>query len=342
VADAGSDGPRRGGGAAIIGHVKSSAGSALSAIAPPLIVVAGDALVDLIVRPDGGIVPVGGGGPYNSVRAVARLGVPTAWIGGLSADRFGHMLEEGLASDGVELDLVQRTDLPTTLALAELGEDGSAAYRFYTERTSAPAVLPGPLASGLPSSTRAVLTGTLGLVLEPMATTLEGLVHALPAEMLLMVDPNARPSIIPDADAWRARLARVFARADIVKASSEDLAFLRPGESAEAVVAWIGSLGPRVILVTDGGRPVTVVVDGVLHRVPTPPVRVMDTVGAGDTFGGAFLACLVHGGVTRATVANDDAILRAARFAVRASAIVCERAGANPPTLAELGGWPTA
>ena len=109
----------------------------------PLIVVAGDALVDLIVRPSGDIIPVGGGGPYNSVRAIARLGMQTAWIGGLSSDRFGRMLEAGLVADGVGLELVQRTDNPTTLALAELGADGSAAYRFYIEGTSAPAVLPG-------------------------------------------------------------------------------------------------------------------------------------------------------------------------------------------------------
>jgi fructokinase len=313
-----------------------------SGAASPLIVVAGDALVDLIVRSDGRIIPVGGGGPYNSVRAIARLGVPTAWIGGLSSDRFGQMLEGDLASDGVQLDLVQRTDLPTTLALAELGDDGSAAYRFYTERTSAPTVLPGPLDSGLPASTRAVLTGTLGMILEPMATTLEGMVHALPDHVLLMLDPNARPSITPDADVWRARLGRVFARADIVKASSEDLAFLKPGATPGETVAWIRSLGARVILVTDGGRPVSVHVNGTVQTVPAPAVRVVDTVGAGDTFGGAFLACLVHEGVTRATVADEAAVLRATRFAVRASAFVCEQAGANPPTLDQLGGWPTA
>ena len=69
-----------------------------------------------------------------------------------------------------------------------------------------------------------------------------------------------------------------------------------------------------------------------------PRVEVVDTVGAGDTFGGAALACLVHDGVTRATLdaaAGDPA----ARFGVRAAAIACKRAGANPPTLAELGGW---
>ena len=307
-----------------------------------MIVLAGDALVDLIVRPDGELVPVAGGGPYNAARAVARLGVPCAWIGGLSADRFGRMLEEGLRADGVSLDLAQRTDLPTSLALAELDEHGAATYRFYMEGTSAPAVHPGPLAGGLPAGTRAVLTGTLGFVLEPMATTLEAWVAGLPDDLVVMVDPNCRPSITRDPGAYRARLARVLARADIVKASAEDLAFLRPGASMEGTVAWIGSLGPRVILVTDGGRPVTVLADGAAHRVPAPPVRVVDTVGAGDTFGGAFLACLVHGGVTRATVADEEPLLRAARFAVRASAAVCERAGANPPTLDELGGWPTA
>ncbi len=309
---------------------------------PPLIVVAGDALVDLIVRPDGRIVPVGGGGPYNSVRAIARLGVPTAWVGGLSSDRFGHMLEEGLVADGVELDLVQRTDLPTTLALAELGDDGSAAYRFYTEQTSAPAVLPGPLAGGLPASTRAVLTGTLGLVLEPMATTLEAWVAGLPPDVLVMVDPNARPTLITDPGAWRARVSRVIARADIVKASAEDLEFLRPGETLEQAIAWVRTHGPTVVLVTDGGRPVTVRVGDTIEHVTAPRVDVVDTVGAGDTFGGAFLACLVHEEIGREGLEDPAPVLRAARFAVRASAVVCERAGANPPTLAELGGWPSA
>lgn len=306
----------------------------------PLIVVAGDALVDLIVRPSGEIVPVGGGGPYNSVRAIARLGVPAAWIGGLSSDRFGRMLEAGLIADGVGLGLVQRTDNPTTLALAELGADGSAAYRFYIEGTSAPAVLPGALAGGLPSSTRAVLTGTLGMVLEPMATTLESMVASLADGVVLLLDPNARPVIIGDPEAWRARILRVVARTDVFKASAEDLAFLRPGSSIDAAVDWVRRHGPRVVLVTDGARPVTVFCGSRVERLPAPPVEVVDTVGAGDTFGGAFLACLVHEDVGRDGLADPEVVLRAARFAIRASSFVCGHAGANPPTLAELGGWP--
>jgi fructokinase len=307
-----------------------------------VIVIAGDALVDLIVRADGSITAVPGGGPYNSARAVGRLGMPVSWIGGLSSDRFGRDLEAGLSGAGVDLSMAQRTDLPTTLALAEIGADGAASYRFYTDATSAPAVLPGPLAAGLPADTDAVLTGTLGFVLEPMGTTLEALVAALPPDLLLMIDPNCRPSITRDPAGFRARIARVLARADIVKVSTEDLEFLQPGETLVAAIGWVLALGSRVVLVTDGAAPVRVLIDGVEHQVAAPTVDVVDTIGAGDTFGGAFLACLVQGGGGRHTAGDPEAVLRAAQFAVRASAIVCGRAGANPPTLAELGGWPAA
>jgi fructokinase len=157
-----------------------------------------------------------------------------------------------------------------------------------------------------------------------------------------MVDPNCRPSITRDAVAYRARMTRLLARADIVKLSTEDLAYLVPDESVAAATAWVQALGPRAVLLTDGPAPVRVLVDGAEHLVPAPAVEVVDTIGAGDTFGGAFLACLVQGGGTRSSAGDVEAVLRSARFAVRASAAVCGRAGANPPTLAELGGWPAA
>lgn len=307
-----------------------------------MIVAAGEALVDLIARPDGALVPSRGGSPYNAARAIARLGVPAAWLGGLSRDAFGRWLGTGLAEDGVSVDLVQWTGLPTTLAVAELDGDGVADYRFYVDGTSAPEVLPGPMADGLPAGARAVVVGSLGLGLEPIGATLERLVAALPGDVLLMVDPNCRPSVTRDPDGYRARMARVLSRADVVKASVGDLAFLRPGESPAASAAWLAELGVRTVLVTDGPEPVRVTAGRAGHLVTVPAVRAVDTIGAGDTFGGAFLACLVHDGGGRSAAADTEAVLRAANFAVRASAFVCRRAGADPPTLAEMGGWPAA
>lgn len=305
-----------------------------------MIVVAGEALVDLIVRADDTIAAIPGGGPYNAARAIARLGAEVAWLGGLSSDRFGRELEAGLIADGVSTALVQRTEQPTTLALAELDAAGAASYRFYTEGTSAPAVLPGPRVA-LPAGTRAVHVGTLGLVLEPMASTIESLVASLPADVLLFVDPNCRPTATHDTDGYRARMDRILPRADIVKVSADDLAFLVPGRDALAAARHIASLGVRAVLVTDGAGPVRVLVDDRVTVVDVPRVDVEDTVGAGDTFGGAVLAALVQAGATPAAL-DAASVERATRFGVRAAAIACTRAGANPPRLEELGGWPAA
>jgi fructokinase len=292
-----------------------------------VIVVAGEALVDVIERPNGEVVAVPGGGPYNTARAIGRLGLPVAWAGVLSSDAHGRRLEAALAGDGVSLDLVQRTDRPTTQALAELDARGEAHYRFLVDGTSAPALDGDQLLRDLPSDIAAVHVGTLGLVFEPMAAALEALVASLGRDTIVMVDPNCRPSAIPNADAYTARLRRILERADLVKASVADIDYL-------------GFAPPsRVLVITDGPRPVRVRHDGVASSVDVPAAEVVDTVGAGDTFGGALLASLVHDGVDRAGLGDATAVLQAVRFAARASALVCEREGADPPTLAELGGW---
>ena len=134
-----------------------------------------------------------------------------------------------------------------------------------------------------------------------------------------------------------------MARADIVKASTEDLEFLRPGETPEAAAAWVRAQGPAVVLVTDGGRPVRVLAGDAIELVPAPPVD-----GRGHGRGGGHVRRRVprlprpRGRRAGRPGRRRRTILRAVRFAVRASAFVCGRAGANPPTLAELGGWPAA
>ena len=296
-----------------------------------MIVVAGEALVDVIGRPGGAVVAVPGGGPFNTARAIGRLGLEVAWAGVLSTDEHGQTMADALAADGVSLALVQRTTLPTTQALAELDDRGEARYRFLVEGSSAPSLERGQLlaaarrlsaADGL----RAAHVGTLGLVWEPMAGAIEAFVDALPDDVLLVVDPNCRPSAIEEPDAYRTRMGRVLARADVVKLSAADLAYLGP------------IAGGRVRVVTDAADPVRIEAGGRTQLVEVPPVEVVDTVGAGDTFGGAMLGWLVHAGTTRATL-DEAAILAAVRFAVRASSLACTRAGADPPTIAELGGW---
>lgn len=301
-----------------------------------VIVVGGEALVDLVIDPSGGVAAKLGGGPFNAARAAGRLGADVLFLGALSTDRFGRLLHRALLDDGVGDRLVQFTDLPTTLAAAELDAGGSASYHFYLADTSAP--LGG--ADVLPAEATVFHVGTLGMVLEPMGTSMESLTVGAPPGVLVLLDPNCRPRVVRDRDAYLARLGRMAARADVVKVSTDDLEFIAPGHHLRAV-ADLQASGPTVVLHTDGGDGVHVHLgDGSRHEVPVPRVDVVDTIGAGDAFGGAFAAWWDEAGLGRADLADPGAVVAAVDAAVAVAAVNCTRAGAQPPWREELGdGW---
>lgn len=305
-----------------------------------MIVVAGEALVDLLIRSDGSVTAVQGGGPFTTARTIGRLGVPVAFLGRLSGDGFGRAMAARLAADGVTLACPDPVTEPTTLALAELDAAGQARYRFYLDRTSVPGLVPADLAQAIATRPVAVHVGTLGLVAEPIASTIEGFVAGLAPNVVLMLDPNCRPSAIPDAGSYRGRIERIRRRADVVKLSVEDLAYLRPGmtteEAARTLLAISKGDGPAAVVLTDGPRPAVVYTTRGERRVPTRAVKVVDTVGAGDAFGGAFLAWWIASGLGRRELGNLDALEAAVEAAVEVAAVTCERVGADPPTTAEL------
>jgi fructokinase len=301
-----------------------------------MIVVAGESLIDLIVGADGRVEAIPGGGPYNVARTIGRLGHSVAYLGRLSTDRFGQALRERLVRDGVDCRLVQSTDAPTTLAVAELDESGAATYHFYLDGTSAPGLSDDGLADGLPVPARALHIGTLGLVLEPMASTLEALVLGMPHDVVVMVDPNCRPSATPDPGALRARVGRLAARADVIKVSRDDLGFLYPGLATHDAVQSLLGGGPSAILVTDGGKEVRAVVNGASIELPVPQVEIVDTVGAGDAFGGAFLGSWIGRGLGRTELADGDELGPSVAFAIRVASETVRRAGAEPPSAAEM------
>ncbi len=300
------------------------------------IVVAGEALIDLVRSPNGSLAGYPGGGPYNVARTIGRLERPVCFLGGLSTDAFGAQLREQLRADGVALDAAVATTAPTTLALAQLDAAGVATYRFYEAGTSAPGLTLAAATAALPSRIATFYLGTLGLVFEPMASTLEAVVTRLGGETLVALDPNCRPATITDPPAYRARLRRLLARTDVVKVSEEDLDWLDPGtERVAAARALLGGEG-AVALVTLGDDGALVVTADAELEVAAPSVHVVDTIGAGDAFMGAFLACWSERGLGRADLRRLDALEQAAGFACRVAAVACQRAGANPPRLTDL------
>jgi fructokinase len=299
-------------------------------------VVAGEALIDLVPVPGDALAAHLGGGPFNTARALGRLDRPVAYLGRISTDRFGARLAGQLAADGVRLDAHVRTDDPTTLALVELDERGSAAYRFYVGGTAAPGLTPAAALAALPADAAFLHVGTLGLVLSPLADALEALVGELRGRAVVMADPNCRPAVIADPTAYRARLERVLARADVVKVSEEDLAWLTPGVPARDAARALLGRGPAVVLLTRGGDGAVALTAQGAAEVPAPPVQVVDTIGAGDAFSAGWLAWWSERGLGHDALSDAGAVTEATRFACLVAARTCERAGASPPCRVDL------
>lgn len=306
-----------------------------------MIICAGEALIDMLPRTDDAgdpvLKPCAGGAVFNTAIALGRLGAPTGFISGLSTDLFGAQLTESLTASGVDTGLCIRSDRPTTLAFVRL-TDGHAQYTFYDENTAGRMLAEADLPV-IPDSVSAVFFGGICLAVEPSGTAYEALMHRVAPGRAVMLDPNIRKDFITDEPAYRARIARMIAAADIVKLSDEDLGWLEgPGDSDDLARGLLAR-GPGLILLTKGGEGACAFGRNGAAQVAASRVKVVDTVGAGDTFNAGILA-----GLSRANLLTKDRVRAlspaqmedALTLAARAAAITVSRAGANPPWQREV------
>jgi fructokinase len=331
-----------------------------------MIVVIGEALIDLIPtdRGDLGIHP--GGGPFNTARWLGRLGADVAFLQSIAADPLGQRLRDELVAASVSLDLVVETALPTTLALVQLDSAGVAQYAFYTN-TSMSDVWPEQVQALLPDDLDALYLGSIGLVLEPAASAgVRAVELARERGALVMVDPNVRASTIADRSVYLKRLELVLAQTDVMKLSVDDLAWLAPGEPLVSAARRYLDLGVQAVLLTAGGEGATVLTADDVVPIAPVPVELVDTIGAGDAFSAGFLAhwlsrgkqnpppgwetlpsrrkqnvapgdtTLPSLGADTAAVAEAGgfsaaAVAESAAFAARVAAVACSVQGATPP-----------
>jgi fructokinase len=305
-----------------------------------VIVVGGEALVDL-VDDHGLLTPVPGGGPFNTAIALGRLRIPVAYFGTISNDEYGSLLARLLLEAGVDMSLARWSDSPTPLAIVHRHDDGENTYTFYLTGTSL-ADLPPEAVPALPDDVWAIHVGTLGLAVDPPAAAYEALLDREARRRAIVLDPNVRPVVFGDQAAYRARFERLARLADVVKLSDRDAAWIYPELERDAVVEHVLGLGPRLVALTMGPFGAVAASREGQARVPAVPITVVDTVGAGDSFGAALLAALVERKALEpgATRPLDDSLLEeAVEYAVTASAITCTRRGAVPPSRAEIDAW---
>ena len=288
----------------------------------------GEVLIDIL--PTG---PVVGGGPANTAKALARLGLQVDFIDGISTDAYGVTARKELERDGVGLTLALDSDKPTCTAAVTLDSAGSASYEFLIAGTATfdfnDSWLPDPEA--LKPSVLHI--GTLATIVEPASTTLQNWAIKCAEFAPIVFDPNVRSSVVGDREKYRSAVEKWVGISSVIKLSNDDISWLYPDESMDEVAKrWIAG-GASLVVVTRGAHGIIGYTEDGYEEVDGAKVTVVDTVGAGDTVG----AILVEGIMKHSVIGLQGQVLNAVLHrAAIAAGITVSRAGAQPPRLHEL------
>ncbi len=305
-----------------------------------MVCVIGEALIDLVMEPAGAGVPSylahPGGSPFNVAIGLARLGQHSQLLARLSGDAFGGQLRAHAQANGVDLSYVVDAPESSTLAVVSLDADRNASYDFYRTSTADWQWSETEL-DRMPADTSWIHTGSLASWTEPGASVIAAQLRRRGGRpVVISYDPNIRPALLSDHATTVGKIEAMVGLATVVKASAEDLGWLYPGVGTDDVLRRWRALGPPAVVVTDGGHGARFSVGaGDIATVPARPVEVVDTVGAGDAFMAGLINALANAGY-RGGAIDIDAIRPAIAEAILVAALTCARAGANPPTVAEL------
>lgn len=294
--------------------------------------VVGEVLIDLL--PDGDKQKaVVGGGPANTAVALSKLGINTQFINGISTDAYGSTCRQYLESAGVLLDFVNYSSKPSCTATVTLDKAGGASYQFLIDETSTFDYQLDQLPDAQKQAPSLLHIGTLVCAIEPCASTLHQWVTGFKQSVPVVYDPNIRPSVIADRTLYLKQVLTWVSLSSVVKLSIDDLNWLYPGKSVDDVAKEFIGMGVKIVVVTLGDAGIVAITKDENVEVKAVKTKVVDTVGAGDTVGAILVEAIIKYGLEKLTgQLLTDTLNRAAQ----AAAITISRAGANPPTQAEL------
>jgi fructokinase len=294
--------------------------------------VVGEVLIDLIPNGDQYFAVVGGG-PANTAKALANLGVKTHFIDGISTDNYGQMAKAELLSANVLLDYAKYSTKPTCTAKVKLSKSGIASYEFVIEGTAtfdfSDLWLPDP--QSLKPSLLHI--GTLATIIEPGASVLFKWAQSVAQVSLIVFDPNIRPAVLRNRDEYVKKAEKWLSISSAVKVSDEDLNWLYPGKAIVKVVNQWLEVGVQLVVVTLGDKGIVAYRKNEQISVDAIKVDVADTVGAGDTVGAVLVEAIVNNGLDKLTGEVLETMLNRA---AKAAAITVSRTGANPPSKKEI------
>ena len=271
-----------------------------------------------------------GGAPANVLAMLRKLGKRCAFIGKVGKDSFGDMLARTVQDAGIDVSALRRDAvIPTTLAVVHTFPNGDRDFSFYRKPGADILLRADELDEAMLRSCRIFHFGTLSLTGEPCrSATVRAYEIARGSGALISFDPNLRPPLWPDEASAMAAIEWGLARCDILKIADNEIKFMTGETDFDKGAAILKERFPniRVLNVTAGGDGSHSYYDGKHVFVPACKLGgVIETTGAGDTFGGSVLNFVLEHGIDNLT---DDDLTAMLRFANTAAYIVTTKKGA--------------
>jgi len=306
-----------------------------------VIVIGGDAIVDLIDRGQRLFEACPGGSTLNCALAAGQLGSQVLYVSTLSADSYGDLLANRLAECHVQLRANARSSAYTSLAVVSLDQTNQPSYAFYREGTADRDVPVADIVAAFPETMSIFHVGSCALIpTEDQDAWLQVVMAAKDRGALISIDPNCRPSMTKDPTAYREGIARFFHLADLIKSSDEDLEYLHPEWTDRALEKLIESYSPQLCVYTEGAEGLRAVTKlGISAQVSASlPGPLSDTVGAGDSVHGTLLSEIDRLDLVGQQLSelNESQLTDMLLLASRVAGVNCTRAGCQPPTRAEI------
>ena len=306
-----------------------------------MIVIGGDALVDLIDRGQRLFEACPGGSTLNCALAAGQLGSQVLYVSTLSADSYGDLLANRLAECHVQLRANARSSAYTSLAVVSLDQTNQPSYAFYREGTADRDVPVADIVASFPETMSIFHVGSCAVIpAEDQDAWLQVVMAAKDRGALISIDPNCRPSMTKDPTVYREGIARFFHLADLIKCSDEDLEYLHPEWTDRALEKFIETYSPQLCVYTEGAEGIRAVTKlGISAQVSAfLPGPLSDTVGAGDSVHGTLLSEIDGLGLVGQHLSelNESQLTDILLLASRVAGVNCTRAGCQPPTRAEV------
>jgi fructokinase len=306
-----------------------------------MIVIGGDAIVDLIDRGQRLFEACPGGSTLNCALAAGQLGSQVLYVSTLSEDTYGDLLANRLAECHVKLRANARSSAYTSLAVVSLDQTNQPSYAFYREGTADREVPVADIVASFPETMSIFHVGSCALIpTEDQDAWLQVVMAAKSRGAMVSIDPNCRPSMTKDPIAYREGIARFFHLADLIKCSDEDLEYLHPEWSDRALEKFIETYSPQLCVNTEGAEGLRAVTKlGISAQVSASlPGSLSDTVGAGDSVHGTLLSEIDRLGLVGQQLSelNESQLTDILLLASRVAGVNCTLAGCQPPTRAEV------